>query len=139
MKKRAFHRQVGVCSAAAALILGMDVALAQQSMVAAGGVDDYLRYCAACHGPHGRGDGEMAPTLVKPPSDLTRIAERHGGFPFWRVYDAISGEVAVPGHETFQMPAFAERLKADEGKPGYLPPHLRILLMTHYLESLQGK
>ena len=122
-----------------ACLLGASVsaAWAQQAKVVAAAADDYAAYCAACHGAAGQGDGELASKLVKPPGDLTAIAARDGGFGFWRVYDVIASEKPVPGHDTFQMPQFAARMKADEGKPGYLPAHLRILLLTHYLESLQ--
>jgi hypothetical protein len=51
----------------------------------------------------------------------------------------IAGEQAVPGHDTFQMPRYAERMKVDEGKPGYLPARNRIMLLTHYLESPQAR
>jgi len=107
--------------------------------VIADAVDDYARYCAACHGPQGRGDGEMAAILVKSPSDLTQITERYGRFPFWRVYSIIAGDEPITGHDTFQMPQYSARMKADESKPGYLPTHIRILLLTHYLESLQPR
>lgn len=30
-------------------------------------------------------------------------------------------------------------MKGDDTKPGYLPAHLRVLVLTHYLESIQGK
>jgi len=110
---------------------------AQRAKVVAEAEEDYTLYCAACHGDQGRGDGELASILVKPPSDLAGINERHGGFPFWTIYAMIAGEEAVPGHDTFQMPHYAERMKADEEKPGFYPAHIRILLLTHYLESLQ--
>lgn len=116
----------------------MSDALAQHARVIAEAQEDYALYCAACHGGAGGGDGELAAKLVKPPSDLTGIRQRDGEFPFWRVYAMIAGDQAVPGHETFQMPHYAERMKADESKPGYLPAHIRVLLLTHYLESLQA-
>ncbi len=81
----------------------------------------------------------MAPILASPPSDLTQISSDTGAFPFWRIYNIIAGDVAVPGHDTFQMPRFDERLQADVGKPGYLPSHIRVLLLTHYVESLQTR
>ena len=37
----------------------------------------YLRYCAACHGREGRGDGPVAPALGGN-TDLTQIAATHG-------------------------------------------------------------
>jgi hypothetical protein len=43
--------------------------------------------------------------LVKPPKDLTLITKANDGvFLFWRVFDIISGDKPVPGHDTFQMP-----------------------------------
>jgi mono/diheme cytochrome c family protein len=120
-------------------LLSVSGVSAQQAKVVAEAEEDYALYCAACHGPGGRGDGELASKLVKPPSDLTTIASRYNGFPFWRVYAMVAGEESVPGHDTFQMPQYAERMKADASKPGFYPAHIRILLLTHYLESLQAE
>lgn len=109
-----------------------------RSAVLADGRQEYEENCVACHGADGTGGGELAPKLVKPPKDLTQIAATSGGsFPFWRVFDIISGEAAVIGHDTHQMPQFFESLQAQNFKPGYLPAHVRILELTHYVESLQ--
>jgi mono/diheme cytochrome c family protein len=103
------------------------------------GKDDYQVLCAACHGPGGKGDGPMAKLLVKPPSDLTGIAARSAGtFPFWRIFDIVSGNAGVTGHDTFQMPQFWSRMRADEGRLGFAEAHVRVLLLTHYLESVQA-
>lgn len=111
-----------------------------QAEILAEGRDLYDWHCANCHGSGGRGDGRMASVLVIPPSDLTAIASRNGGvFPFWRIYRVVDGGQPVKGHETFQMPRFWERFQRDEGKPGYLPAHVRVLLLTHFLESLQKR
>ena len=119
---------------------GFGAGFAQQVEVLAEGEDDYQAHCAACHGPVGRGDGPMAAILVLPPSDLTGIAKANqGAFPFWRVYEIMQGREPVKGHDTFQMPLMEERFRRDEGKPGYRPAHIRLLTLTHYLESLQAK
>lgn len=113
-------------------------AAAQQDRVVALGRDDYLALCAPCHAADGLGNGELASKLALPPSDLTGIAVRNdGSFPFWRVYSIVDGREPVAGHETFQMPQSGSRLELDEGKPGYLPAYLRVLLITHFVESLQ--
>jgi hypothetical protein len=113
-------------------------AVAQQAAVVADGRAEYEENCLACHGPEGRGDGPMADILVIAPSDLTEIAQQNdGNFPFWRIYEAIDGREPVEGHATFQMPLLESRFARDQGKPGYLPPHIRILLLVHYVESLQ--
>ena len=44
-----------------------------------------------------------------------------------------------PGHEPFQMPDFWKRFRGDEKEWGFLPPHVRVLELTHYVESLQEK
>ena len=104
------------------------------------GAAEYQHHCQACHGEAGRGDGPMAKILVLPPTDLTAIAKAKGGnFPFWRVYRAIDGAQEVSGHETFQMPGYWARFREDEGKPGYAPAHVRILLLTHFVESIQDQ
>lgn len=104
------------------------------------GRQDFAESCVACHGADATGTGDLAVKLVKPPKDLTRIAEASGGaFPFWRVFEIISGETPVPGHDTHQMPDFLSRMKGQEKLPGYRDAHIRILLLTHYLESIQRK
>lgn len=114
--------------------------LAQQPLIIQEGEDDYRWHCVACHGQDGRGRGPMAEVLAIPPADLTRIARRGGAaFPFWKVYGTISGDRSLVAHRSFQMPGYWERFRGDEAKPGFLPAHVRILLLTHYLESIQEK
>ncbi len=105
------------------------------------GKSDFEWHCTNCHGPDGKGDGPMAKLLIERPADLTAIAKANDGtFPFWRVYRIILGKEAVPGHESFQMPEFWKRFSRDEKDWDYpLPPHVRVLLLTHYVETLQKK
>lgn len=119
------------------MLISSQAGSSERHKVIAEGADDYKDYCSACHGLTGQGNGKMESILVKPPTDLTRIADHAGRFPFWRVYDIIAGDAPVSGHQTFQMPQFSTRLRKDEHKPGYLPAHIRVLLLTHYIESLQ--
>ena len=128
----------------AALLLGSAAtALAQDrpdEQVIGEGKSDFSWHCSACHGDSGKGDGVMAKMLIKPPADLTAIAKANGGtFPFWRVYRIIAGKAQVPGHETFQMPDFWRRFRGDEKEWGFLPPHVRVLELAHYVESIQKK
>lgn len=111
-----------------------------QGKIISEGKEDYDIYCAACHGTDGRGGGAMAKILVKPPADLTGIsAANKGEFPFWRVFKIIGGDSPVAGHETFQMPRFWERMRVEDFQPGYHRAHIRVLLLTHFVESLQKK
>ncbi len=112
--------------------------VAADSQVISDGKDDFEWHCSACHGTNGKGNGPMAKILIKAPADLTAIAKKNNGsFPFWRVYRIIAGKTAVPGHETLQMPDFWRRFSGDEKAFGLLPPHVRILMLTHYVESIQ--
>jgi len=102
------------------------------------GKDDFEWQCAPCHGADGTGNGPMAKQLIRPPSNLTLIAKNNEGtFPFWRVFRIIAGKTKVPGHETFQMPEFWKRFAGAEYAFGFLPPHVRVLMLTHYLETIQ--
>lgn len=104
------------------------------------GRQDFEENCVACHGADATGKGELGEHLIRPPKDLTEITVRYGGaYPFWRIFDIIAGEKEVEGHKTFQMPLYSQRMRGDDFKPGYLPSHVRILELTHYLESIQKK
>jgi hypothetical protein len=71
---------------------------------------------------------------------LTRIAKRNGGaFPFWKVYGIVAGEAPVRAHDLSPMPMWAQRFRAEEETRYAAPAHVRILLLTHYLESIQEK
>lgn len=111
--------------------------LTMKARALAEGKTDYIVYCQACHGIDGKG-GSMAAILARTPADLSALSAANGGaFPFWRVFSAVSGDVAVAGHDSFQMPEFWRRFQREEGLPGYAPAALRILALTHYVESLQ--
>lgn len=106
----------------------------------ADGKQEYEENCVSCHGADGRGQGDLGQKLFKKPSDLTTIAERNEGeFPFQRVFQIIAGDTPVAGHETMHMPEYADRMKSDNFKPGYHQAHVRILQLTHYLQSIQAK
>ena len=124
--------------AAGVLLFAARTAVASEEEVIRDGKAEYQSYCVACHGENAKGDGRMAEILLVKPADLTTIATRNGGvFPFWRVYGTIDGSVPTKGHE--YMPDFETRFRADEPKPGYALSYLRILTLTHYLESIQAK
>lgn len=102
------------------------------------GRQEYRWNCEVCHGKEGKGDGTMASVLTKPPADLTKLAQKHQDrFPFWRVYSVIGGQASVLGHQAFEMPEFWRRFRREEGEAAILPAEMRILVLTHYVESLQ--
>lgn len=95
-------------AAAVAALLAAAVAGAEgpQPGAAAGRVL-YHTYCASCHGEDGRGDGPVAPALVTPPADLTRLAERYGSpLPRDQVAAFIDGRRDVAAHGPRAMPVW---------------------------------
>jgi mono/diheme cytochrome c family protein len=97
----------------------------------------YQVYCTACHGESLEGDGPVARELETRPSDLTRIAIRHGGeFPFPDVYKAIAGFDDT--HVKRDMPRWGfafQELDSDVNQQDQVRG--RILQLIYYLESVQ--
>jgi mono/diheme cytochrome c family protein len=100
----------------------------------------YLRYCGACHGPKGRGDGIAAPVMKPRPPDLTTIAQRNGGkFPMAAVIAKIDGRQTIPAHGTRDMPVWGERFEADTSEPAARHAEARgkLLMLAEYVRSIQ--
>ena len=112
------------------------------SSVAQDGHDTYLRYCASCHGPEGRGDGPLAAWLTKRPADLTQIAKRGGGrFDERAVMSVIDGRRQVIEHGTRDMPvwgAIFEEESRGEPYPRY-QGLLQSRFLVDYLRTIQEK
>jgi mono/diheme cytochrome c family protein len=106
----------------------------------------YLRYCGACHGPEGKGDG-VAGSLMQPkPIDLTMLASRHGGeFPMEQVVRSIDGRQALRAHGTPTMPVWGEVLSEELGSGDKQRPPIerrvqgRIFLIADYLRTIQAR
>ncbi len=141
MTRKTLKARINLTALAFLLLLTGQAAAEQGRMRTAvfnDGRQEFQENCAACHGQDGTGKGELAEKLIKRPKDLTVIAKANGGqFPFWRVFDIIAGDKPVPGHETTQMPLFSQRMRSHEQSLGFPPAHVRILELTHYLESIQ--
>jgi mono/diheme cytochrome c family protein len=102
----------------------------------------YLRYCGACHGPGGRGDG-IAGTFMRPkPTDLTQLAkDNKGEFPFVRVMEDVDGRNTVRGHGDPQMPVWGETF-ADQATWGIerrAEVRGKLMVIIEYLRSIQAK
>lgn len=126
--------------------LGLAACIPQDMPDADEGAVLFAENCAMCHGPAGRGDGELAAEIRAEqgirPADLTRITRRHGGtFPRAFVLSYVDGYTR--GRMTgVDMPEFGLLLEGptvpvDTGD-GIMSPVPRPLaaLMT-YLESIQ--
>lgn len=102
----------------------------------------YVRYCGACHGPAGKGDG-IAGTFMRPkPADLTEIAKKNGGkFPSQKVAEAIDGRHTPRAHGDPDMPVWGEIFQEQAGWDTTRRTRVRaqILAITRYLASLQEK
>ena len=102
----------------------------------------YLRYCGACHGPAGKGDG-IAGTFMNPkPGDLTQIATKNGGtFPTMRTLRYIDGTEEVRAHGDPDMPVWGEVFRDQAGWDNSHRNEVRgkLLVITDYIQSIQGK
>jgi mono/diheme cytochrome c family protein len=124
------------------LLVTIAVGCARETEADLAGRDTYLRYCASCHGPEGRGDGPVAASLKTQPADLTRIAKRSGGsFDERDVMAAIDGRRAVREHGSRDMPvwgAIFEDEQRGEPYPSY-QGLLKTRLLMDYLATLQER
>ena len=79
----------------------------------------YGRFCAACHGAQGRGDGPVAASFKVEVPDLTLIARRAGGsYPRDRIEQIIDGRYILGSHGSRTMPVWGEDLNRLEiGNP----------------------
>ncbi|MBT5373672.1 MAG: cytochrome C [Rhodospirillaceae bacterium] len=112
-------------------------AAAQQEKLLDHGRAEFELNCVPCHGEEGRGDGPVAKVLLVKPTDLTTIAEENAGtFPFWMIYESIDGTNPVVAHDVIWMPPWGKRFEQEE-KRQYAPAYLRLLMLTHYVESIQ--
>jgi mono/diheme cytochrome c family protein len=111
---------------------------------------EFMRSCASCHGVDGKGNGPVAKSLVKPPSDLTRLSENNKGvFPISRVYAVIDGRVQVMVHGPREMPVWGDaytRGLADRMPRDFMSKEMidilvrvRILTLIEYLSTIQTK
>lgn len=99
----------------------------------------YSRYCAACHGRGGAGDGPVAPGLVRKPVDLTALASKSAGkFPFDKVARSIDGRQTPRAHGTPDMPVWGEVFGKTTGTDA---PSVEAAVqrITHYVWSIQTK
>lgn len=98
----------------------------------------YLKYCSACHGETGKGDGVVSGAMRPHPNDLTKIAKESpgGAFPSADIAGRIDGTETARVHGDPDMPVWGDVLR-DNGKPGSGPG--KIIAITEYLKSIQVK
>lgn len=103
------------------------------------GQGDYQIYCASCHGADARGDGVIAKSQKKRPSDLTQLSNRNSGiFPHEKVVKFVDGREPGRAHSGSDMPAWGE-VFAKSDSIGAERAAARIDVLVKYLETLQAK
>lgn len=103
----------------------------------------YEDYCAACHGPGGKGDGVLAGEWKRPPADLTGIAARNGGtFPLAKVLSQIDGYTRRSDRHS-AMPEMGQVFQdspvvlVDTGDGIDTPVPEALLALANYLKGIQ--
>jgi mono/diheme cytochrome c family protein len=127
----------------AALVIGVAVFAEtpnRDERIIMSGQQDYVVYCASCHGLSGKGDGPVAPALVDPLTDLTTISQRRSGaFPEALMVEIIDARRRIRAHGTKDMPVWGRRFVAEVGAaPGTdVVVRSRIQAIVKYLKSIQ--
>ena len=110
------------------------------------GQRDYRTYCAACHGPGGKGDGTLAEYLTLAVPDLTKLTKLNAGqFPAERVADVVDGRADVKVHGMRDMPVWGDWFNAEAISPDTdaetreLIVNDRIASLVGYIKSIQEK
>jgi mono/diheme cytochrome c family protein len=137
-------RDVTISLASLALLAGVILYFATRptEVIAVEGRDLYMRYCAACHGNSGTGDGPVAAALEPRPADLTRLRERYGeASPLRQTIAAIDGRQPVRAHGNSAMPVWGEIIEREmkERKIGWPQATTiqRERLIAEYVMTLQ--
>jgi mono/diheme cytochrome c family protein len=104
------------------------------------GQETFMRYCAACHGESGQGDGPVASGLPITVPDLTRLQARKGDqFPEEVLRKIIDGREVVIVHGTRFMPVWGYEFWLEEGADDAAQERVAIIVenLIEYLRSIQ--
>jgi mono/diheme cytochrome c family protein len=104
------------------------------------GADLYKRFCSACHGVKGEGDGPVAASFKIVVPDLTLISRRQGGkFPDERIHRIIDGRQVPAPHGSREMPIWGWEFASvtPEGAPDLANSDLLVARLVEYLRTIQ--
>lgn len=112
------------------------------------GEQEFMEYCAQCHGTDATGNGPVAAELRHKPANLTLLAKKHRGiFPRKAVHDFIVGTKSMASHGTREMPVWGYAFLFRQGAMGgpFVPistpdeVDARIDRLVAYIRSIQQK
>jgi mono/diheme cytochrome c family protein len=104
------------------------------------GEETYMRYCAACHGETGTGNGPVAAGLPITVPDLSRLQQRSGdAFEADLLRKIIDGREVVVVHGTRYMPVWGYEFWVEEGADEQAKERVNIIVdnLIEYLRSIQ--
>lgn len=104
------------------------------------GQETFMRFCAACHGESGQGDGPVSEGLPISVPDLTRLRQRRGdSFPEDVLRKIIDGQETVVVHGTRYMPVWGYEFWVEEGADEAAKERVEVIVdnLVEYLRSLQ--
>lgn len=104
------------------------------------GQETYMRFCAACHGESGTGDGPVATGLPIAVPDLTRLERRWGGeFDAALMRKIIDGREIVVVHGTRYMPVWGYEFWIEEGADEEAKERVDTIVdnLVEYIRSIQ--
>ena len=104
------------------------------------GQETFMRFCAACHGESGQGDGPVAAGLPISVPDLTLLEKRRGdSFPEDVLRKIIDGQETVVVHGTRYMPVWGYEFWVEEGADDKATERVEIIVdnLVEYLRSIQ--
>jgi hypothetical protein len=96
--------------------------------------------CASCHGSDGTGNGPLATTLDRQPTNLTNISKHNGGqFPAARVVEIITFGGSIAAHGIGPMPVWGRIFSREggSGKIGAAASRRNLIALKRYLQSIQ--
>jgi mono/diheme cytochrome c family protein len=112
---------------------------AVQQADASSGKGMYISYCAACHGPEGKGNGPAASELKTPPADLTQLTKNNNGkFPADHVRSILDFGTKAPAHGSNEMPVWGTLFRALD-QHDQVKVTMRIRNLVDYINTLQAK
>ena len=104
------------------------------------GQETFMRFCAACHGESGQGDGPVSEGLPIAVPDLTGLQKRRGdNFPEDVLRKIIDGQETVVVHGTRFMPVWGYEFWVEEGADDAAKERVEVIVdnLIEYLRSLQ--